>query len=298
MKLGDNSSTNAPLLAAGVLKAVIETAFSFGRTTKPVVAASLLWLAPQAIGQECEIDYEVKNSSRYVYGPVNEECGDGEPHSVPFGNWGVDTESSDRKDGNQFQGWCKYRYLCDNNDDCSTHCQDPWYQWHSCTTQLPRYSPPNEDFFNYSNNTQQRSTRGTNSHGGGFVSVGVSCPVDTDGDNYVDEGGCLDLVSQGFGISGHRMELYELDGWIVHNPIFNDDDHVTTLRFPKLTATVSSTQCDVQECSAGSTGTYRSSTTSSSRTASARAAVRIMRARFTDEYNDCCDASDSETCVF
>lgn len=163
-----------------------------------------LGLAWKADAQICQVSYSTKNTGRYVHGPVNEECGlPDEVHTVPFGNWGVDTESDNRIDGNQFQGWCRHRRLCDNNDDCDTYCKDSWLQWHSCTTDIPKYKAPNTDFFNAASGREQRTTGGVNTHGTGSIGVSVTCPVDTDGDFYPDSGGCLDILRRNIPISGH-----------------------------------------------------------------------------------------------
>lgn len=102
-------------------------------------------------------------------------------HTAPFGNWGVDTESSGRRDGHQFQGWCHNRRLCDNNGDCDDYCEDDWHEWNSCTSDLSEYSPPNDEFYNHADGWQQKSTEGTNTHGAGRLNLVVDCPVDTDG---------------------------------------------------------------------------------------------------------------------
>ena len=245
--------------------------------------------APQAYPQGCEIEFSVFNKDRYVYGPVDAECSLG--HSRPFGNWGVKTEISDKLDGHQFQGWCQFKYLCDNNDDCDWHCTDRWYEWNSCTTHS-QWSPPNSDFYNYNNNTQQKSTRGNNQHGGGRATLDApSCPSDSDGDGVNDAGGCKEALSRGFSLSGHRMALYELDGkWI--GRWFSSDTHVETLRFPTLTIAARDINCDDADyCGKSKVGTWRSpSNASSSSKTSAKAAIQIIRAVFSDPDSNCpCD---------
>lgn len=72
------------------------------------ISGALLAVA-QDRGQIFEISDDTKNRDRYVRRQVNKECGwPDEVHSVPFGNLGVDTESDNRIDGHQFQGWCRY----------------------------------------------------------------------------------------------------------------------------------------------------------------------------------------------
>ena len=255
--------------------------------------AALLAIGVSAQAQICEVRYTTKNQSRYVTGPVNEECGwPDELHSAPFGNWGVDTEYSGRVDGHQFQGWCRYRRLTDNNGQSDMYCEDSWLQWHSCTSDLARFRAPNTDFFNAANGREQQTIGGTNGHGSGVIGLNVSCPVDTDGDFHPDSGGCLDLLRRDIPVSGHRMKIYELDGWPL---LFNDDDWVSTLRFPTLYAPVSGISCDTEWCGGGRTGSFRSSTLGSSRVVSASAAVEITSASFVNN-GGCCDPVNDNTC--
>ena len=256
------------------------------------IAAMALWLTTQALASGvCEIQYEYKNRDRYVHGPVNVECGfPHEVHTAPFGNWGVDTESSDRRDGHQFQGWCQDRELVDNEGGRSKYCKDDWYQWHSCTTLIAKYRPQNCAFFNHANGTQQKTQYGSviNTHGSGQLNMVVSSPVDDDGDYYPDSGGCQDVLNYGFTLSGHRMDLIELDGnrW--------DDDDLGTLEFPTLTAPTSGTNCDIYDCDGGGTGSFRSKDSGSTYKASAKAAIRITGARFVNE--NCCDPLEDPSC--
>ena len=245
-----------------------------------------LGAAPQVYPQDCEVDFSVFNKDRYVYGPVDAECDTGGPHSAPFGNWGVKTETSDKEDGNQFQGWCRNRYLCDNNNTCKRHCTDAWYEWNSCT--FHEWSPPNRDFYNYNNNTQQRSTRGVNDHGGGAFYVSVSCPYDSNGDGVNDAGGCAEVFSRGFSISNHQMKLYELDGAGRVGRAVSKDTHVETLRFPSLEIDAGDIDCDDADyCGRSEVGDWESPTRSSSRKTSAKAAIQIVQAVFSDPDSAC-----------
>lgn len=255
--------------------------------------AMALFVVGSALGQVCHISYETKNRDRKVPGPVNEECGlsGGEVNSAPFGNWGVETETSARKDGYQFAGWCREKYVCDNEGECKRACRDRWYEWNSCTSSVARFRPPNDTLYNYANSTQQQSagTASQNTHGSGVLSLTVSCPVDTDGDYYPNEGGCTDALDNGFTLRGHRMELWELDHW---RPW---DDHIGTMHFPTLTASGSGTNCDVYGCDGGTTGSFRSKLRGTS-AVSASAAVRVSGALFEDEYGLCCDPLEDPTC--
>jgi hypothetical protein len=301
----------------------------------PLLLLSIgLGVTPQIYPQQgiCEVQFSVLNTDRYVYGPVAAECAQGiwpVQHSRPFGNWGVKTETTDKEDGRQFEGWCHNRYLCDNNDDCKRHCTDEWYEWNSCT--FHEWSPQSgSDFYNYNNETQQRSTRGPNHHGGGGFRLSASCPYDSDGDGYNESGGCKEALAGGFGVSGHRMELYELDPWA-------PDAHVETLRFPTLRISAATVDCDdVDYCGATGTGELQSPTSSSSsrlavpaasaktvsvevpwekartiiaegdfrpkirvelhsserlkgKLTSAKAVIAITRAVFSDPYSQCCE---------
>ena len=181
--------------------------------------------------------------------------------------------------------------MCDNDGKCWRACRDRWYEWNSCTSSVPRFRPPNDTLYNYANGREQQSagTASQNSHGSGVLSLTVACPVDTDGDYYPDEGGCTDALDHGFSLSGHRMELWELDHWRYW------DDYVGTMYFPKLSASGSGTNCDVYGCDGGSTGSFRSKRGGTS-AVSASAAVRVTGALFEDEYGLCCDPLEDSTC--
>lgn len=142
---------------------------------------------------------------------------------------------------------------------------------------------------------EQRTTGGVNTHGTGSIGVSVTCPVDTDGDFYPDSGGCLDVLRRNIPIGGHRMTLYELDGRWIFAPLLNDDDLVTTLRYPTLYAPVSGILCDAEWCGSGDIGSYKSSTSVTSQTAKARAAVQIVSAQLEDN-GVCCDPLNDNTC--
>lgn len=52
----------------------------------------------------CQHYVEMFNRDRHVYEAPNAECGG--IHTVPFGNWGVDSNYGSRQDTDQFAGWC------------------------------------------------------------------------------------------------------------------------------------------------------------------------------------------------
>ena len=263
------------------------------RKSTVVLAASaaFLLLADLALaGGICNVRYVTKNKSRYVHGPVDEECGISEPNSPPFGNWGVETESTERSDGQQFQGWCHNQWLTDNDGNTEKYCKDGWYEWNSCTTTLARFRPPNHHFYNHEDGTEQKSRyTDDNIHGSGSLNLGVSCPVDTDGDFHADRGGCQDVLDIGFRISGHRMTLYEMDHGL-------GDDKVGTLKFPTLHASVSGLDCSLYECGKGRDGTYRSKSSGSIRSVSAKAAIQITSAVFENAFGSCCDPLSDPGC--
>ena len=128
-----------------------------------------------------------------------------------------------------------------------------------------------------------------NSHGTGTMDVGVNCPVDSDGDFYPDSDGCKEVLDYPFHLTGHKMELWELDHW---RPM---DDKVGTMYFPSLVAPANRSACDVYGCDGTSIGSYRIKTTSSTGAVSARAAVRVLSATFHDE-GQCCDPLEDPTC--
>ena len=239
------------------------------------------------------LDYETQNKSRKVRGPVaNIECGlPREFSTAPFGNWGVETETSRRYDGHQFQGWCQRTYACHTNDptECTTYCNDNWYEWNSCTNDA-RFAPRNTQLYNDDNGRKQKSKLSSaNTHGSGRLNLAVPCPADTDGDYIPDEGGCKDVLDYTFSLSGHRMELWELDHW---RPW---DDKVGTIYFPTLTASGSGTNCDIYGCDGGTVGSFRSKN-SGTNIVCATAAVRVTGAVFVNDKVLCCDPLEDPTC--
>jgi len=154
-------------------------------------------------------------------GPVDAEC----PnflHSAPFGNWGVTSNFGKKQDGHQFDGWCHDAYVCDNDGNCGTVCRDGWYEWNSCTSH-PRFSAPNCSLYNTEDCASQVTGTGVNVYGAFELDIPVRCPLDTDGDQRADAGGCLDAGSYDPG--QNFLSLYELD------PV-TADELVQTLYFP------------------------------------------------------------------
>jgi hypothetical protein len=186
------------------------------------------------LGQTCTLSVAGLNKDRFVWGLLFQECGWEEPgcwHSPPFGNWGVDSNYGQRQDTNQFEGW--------------KPLSSQW-QWNSCTAY---YLPPNCDYYNWNNCTQQRDRYTANPHGTKGVSLATSCPQDTNGDGICDTGGCKEIFSYSEGTNW--MAMYELD--VAVPPWCGTDDHVETLYFP---ATAVYLSCTVGYYSGGGSPRY------------------------------------------
>ena len=165
-------------------------------------------VAPCGWGQVCSFSIAGLNRDRAVYGLVNAEC-PGSIHTAPFGNWGASSPWGAKRNGNQFDGWCRNRWVCDNQGNCRTECTDGWYEWNSCTDD-PKFRAPNCSLYNAASCMQQQSTTGVNVLGTYYGNVAASCPRDTDGDgDDRDAGGCKDI--QGIYVDSTYMSLYELD---------------------------------------------------------------------------------------
>ncbi|MXY68380.1 MAG: hypothetical protein F4Y47_07450 [Acidobacteriia bacterium] len=252
-----------------------------------VLVAQAVALAVQSHGQVCEIEYQMQNKYRKVRGPVaNIESGlPQEPSTAQFGDWGIETESSRRRDGQQFQGWChntERRYTYDPTK-CNAYCKQDWYEWSSRTNDA-RFSPANRKLHNADNGAKRKSSgSGANTHGQGHINFVVSYSTDTSRDHIADSGGCDGALT------GHRMKMCELDHW---RPF---EDKVGTLRFPTLTAPTGGTNCDIYGCDGGRVGSFRSKK-SGTTIVSNTAAVRMTRARFVDDNGSCRDPLEDLTC--
>ncbi len=192
-------------------------------TWKHGICALLAALISAAWGQAqmCSFSIGGLNRARAVMGPVHGEC-PGTIHSAPFGNWGASSPFGAKLNGHQFDGWCRDRWVCDNQGNCKVDCKDGWYEWNSCTD-VAQYKPPNCYLYNSANCTQQASATDVNVLGTYYGAVGSSCPYDSNGDGYCDTGGCRDF--QGIWLGSSYMSLYELD------PVCCDD-LVQTVYFP------------------------------------------------------------------
>ena len=121
-------------------------------------AASVLLIVPlehvSAQVDSCIFRATFKNNTRRVPGAVNTECS--WIHSPPWGNWGVDSGYSSRRDGYQFAGWKP---------------RDGWRQWNSCTKNFHSSRHFNDGTGQRANPDNAQSYATTSWSGG-------SCPLD------------------------------------------------------------------------------------------------------------------------
>jgi len=193
-------------------------------TTVAMCLLVLLFSVTELFAQTCTLSVTGLNRYRYVSGPVATECGNN-LHSAPFGNWGVTSTVGKKQDGHQFDGWCHDSWVCDNWGNCTTACQDGWYEWNSCTS-VPRFAAPNCTLYNAASCTRQYTTQDIDNHGTVYLNIPTSCPMDTNGDQICDTGGCSAFTS--YTQPNHFMSLYELDP-------FGTDSLVQTVYFPAMT---------------------------------------------------------------
>ena len=222
----------------------------------------------------CQLSYSGRNKDRKVMGPVSTECS--APHTVPFGNWGVNSNVGSRIDGHQFQGWCLNHWACDNDGNCERHCTDRWYEWNSCTTSS-LWAPTNCTLYNSNGCTQQVTKRGMNTHGTAATDIAVSCPSDSDGDGFCDTGGCADVSSF---TTSNWMTLYELDPR-------DFDDRVQKLNFPRVTVSLScrAMSCDSETSSWVSPNSYKYP--SSPALVDTKLSVKVLKGRYYDRDGLC-----------
>ena len=159
--------------------------------------------ASDAGAQVCRLSVAGLNRARRVMGPIAAECpGPGVIHTAPFGNWGVTSNFGRVQNGHQFQGWCHDTYVCDNEGNCRTDCDDGWYEWNGCTDH-PRFRAPNCHLYNTVGCMEQVSTTGVNLLGTQVAEAPVRCPFDSDDDGIADQGGCRDLSVYSHGAKFH-----------------------------------------------------------------------------------------------
>lgn len=156
----------------------------------------------------CRVFATFENTDRYVISAPEVEDW---PHTVPWSNWGVDSNLGPRYDGHQFDGW---------------HSSGGWYEWNSSSDDHPN---PNCAYYNANACYDQESATGPNQYATVLM-----------GDWWVDEpqgdaaGGCLQIEGLTFGATENFMKIYDLDP-------YDWDDYVGALQFPNLTATL---DCD------------------------------------------------------
>lgn len=191
-----------------------------------IVLASTIHIRAQSA--TCVIVGRAVNINRKVLAPVNGvhiavECPGFTLHTAPWGNWGASSNVGTKQDGDQFQGW-----------KCGDKCQ-----WNSCTSSYP---PPSCTYYNDVSCTKQKTTKGTNDHGGFAVrQYVVGCPRFYRDGTVI--GGCQQVpAGTAATLSQNFMTLYELD-WP------DADDLVQSMYFPNLTAALGS--CDPWSCTAG-----------------------------------------------
>jgi hypothetical protein len=183
-----------------------QRALALGASVRLSVTATLCVLAAVTPAQAATVwgcigHVKMFNEVRTVNGPVNAECpGDWPPHSVPFGNWGADTQWNVAYDGFQFAGW---------KDE-----GDGWREWNSCTS---TYVAPDYIWYNANNYTTQETTLG-------WQEV-------ADMHMYFENTYCDAFHGAVLTVSGAFMELWELDPW-------DEDEYVGTLYYNQLTAGV------------------------------------------------------------
>jgi len=184
---------------------------------------ALLVLSFDASAQLCRLSLAGLNRNRRVTGPIASECPN-PLHTAPFGNWGVTSNFGPRRNGHQFQGWCRDTRVCDNSGNCTTACRDGWLEWNSCTTHA-LYRPPNCTLYNAADCTEQVSTGDVNVLGTQTVDIPVGCPSQSPGSMTLDTGGCLEV--RNYSRANNFMSIYELD------PL-TGDELLQTLYFPSL----------------------------------------------------------------
>ena len=211
-------------------------------------------LAPSVLAQpRCVISVSLVNHNRYAY-QTAEECGPS-LHSVPWGNWGVNSNVGTRRDTDQFKGW-------------GEPCEQTKVEWNSCSVEsryrgmgylnfpgwrarrdgrfghvaypYPANGYPFTDSFSWNDTVppygrdyyvDQYSPCGPSTYGGFQISLAVSALVDANKDGIPDAGGCADLNGQLINVQRNFMTLYELD-----TP--DPDDLIESLYFPDLAVTL------------------------------------------------------------
>lgn len=197
------------------------------------IGVLVLFVPPgAALAQEgyCRFYVVLQNRNRdVVTAPFNGECS-GDPidcfpaaeHTVPWGNWGVNSNVGARVDQDQFAGWC----TSGDSEGCDSSSGGgvgDW-EWNSCRAEFP---PRDCNFYNAADCWEQTSTAPNVQWYGTLVF-----------DAYVPSGGCSVYDGVGFVLENNYMDLWELDPC-------DEDENVYELLYPDLTVTrtCSSSSC-------------------------------------------------------
>jgi hypothetical protein len=197
--------------------------------------ASLTGLPLMAQSGLCRLSISMLNSTRHVQGEVNTECGP--LHSLPWGNWGVESNFGDRTDSTQFTGW---KWL-----------ENKW-QWNSCTSEHPKDTTSSCLYYNHEHNgngyCDDEGSNAEYAYATAWIDMyGIPCPRDTNYDGICDMFGCSSVTN--ISVSNQYLELYELD-------LYEFDDYVGKLYVNSNCCTISGIPCGPRDC-----GGYRYSST-------------------------------------
>ncbi|HKX28764.1 MAG TPA: hypothetical protein VJ302_13780 [Blastocatellia bacterium] len=216
-------------------------------------ALLLIFASTDAAAQQCTIYVGLVNHNRYAY-ETDEECS-GPVHTVPWGNWGVNSNVGSVQDTDQFKGWRQ-------------SCSEVKVEWNSCSVNYahpdqncerlnfpnwgdtyphPANGYPFTDPYGWNDSTppsgpttcvDQYSPCGFNQYGSVAATYRVSSPKDFNCDGTFESGGCQDLNGMSFTVRNNFMTVYELD-----KP--DRDDLIQSMYFPDLTVTL---KCDAARC--------------------------------------------------
>ena len=218
----------------------------FGRGAIVAVTLTVALLAPlsrsaEAQLSQCHVNVIIDNQIRRVRGTVEVECSIC-CHSVPFGNWGVDTSlPSLRTNRDQFRGWKGSRSSIKG-------------EWNSCTTRRSSFPPGPL----YNDGPGRQRANPDDARIGGWTS-------DRGPDNNMT---CSRYVPEVYSVDDVEMVLYEMD-----NP--DSDDYITTLEYGDFDVQI--TCSGDWNCSG--TSSWRSQNSVDSTGVSAQARIRVVTSR-------------------
>ena len=194
-------------LAAAVVMAATAAALSTDGTVLPMLEMPVV----QAQGARCAWTAEFTNTRRRLKGSLDQECPkwylpEWLEHSVPWGNFGVNSRYQRRRDSDQWAGW---------------HPKDGFRQWSACTK--GEHAPPNPEFYNDGGGWTQRSSPDRVHWHATHRRRGPRGRT------------CDSLYGNVYVYRNVYMTLYELDAGGFP---FGGDDKVTTLRFGNVSVPV------------------------------------------------------------